>query len=214
MSTIRINARLFRAAYNCVSTEATRYYLNGVQVERHPVMGIFLVATDGHRMVIIHDVTGTIEGDCQIVRLDKAALALCKAGKGESKDRVLVVSGANATVEDFTGQPVGAAYGVIIDGTFPDWRRIARPNVDEIGGAGYNPKYLADFGKLADELAERKSVAISVAGPENGPALVRFNGINFAYGIVMPVRMSQEATSFPMTVERCEEPHEVLEAAE
>ncbi|MCH4543171.1 DNA polymerase III subunit beta family protein [Ochrobactrum sp. A-1] len=198
----RVNARLFRAAYNCVSTEETRYYLNGVQIERHPVKGVFLVATDGRRMVVIHDESGSIEGDSRIVRLDKVALTACKAGKGEAKDRILVVSGANATVTSYDDLPVHAAYGVVIDGTFPDWRRIARPNLSSVGAAAYNPKHLADFGKVADELSEGKNTAISIAGGPPDPALIRFNNIDHAYGVLMPIRFAGNVLAFPMEVER------------
>lgn len=49
------NADLFRIAYSCVSTEETRYYLNGVHLEPHPCGGAFMVATDGHRLIVVHD---------------------------------------------------------------------------------------------------------------------------------------------------------------
>ncbi|WP_176074337.1 hypothetical protein [Brucella intermedia] len=205
MSHIRINARLFRAAHVCVSTDATRYYLQGVQVEKHPVRGVFLVATDGHRMVIIHDESGSIEGESQIVRFDKTALALCKAAKSETGDRTIVIDGASATIENRLELPVGTAYGVVIDGTFPDWRRVARPNLDSTAPAAYNPKYIADFGKIADELSGKNSVAISIAGDTDSPALVRFNFIDYAYGVLMPIRFNETPTKFPMLIDRCED---------
>lgn len=196
-SKINVNARLFRAAYNCVSTEQTRYYLNGVFIEKHPTEGVLLVATDGHRLIVVHDASGSIEGASQIVKLDKTALGICKAGRGEAGDRRLVIDGTNATIENFAGQPVGAAYGVIIDGTFPDWSRVAKPSFDETAPAFYKPKYLKAFGDAADELAERKGVAISLAGSSDGPALVRFSGVSIAYGVIMPVRGDSDALEIP-----------------
>lgn len=51
-------ADLFRASMRCMSTEETRYYLNGVAVQPHPSEGVFLVATDDHRMSVMHDPQG------------------------------------------------------------------------------------------------------------------------------------------------------------
>jgi DNA polymerase III sliding clamp (beta) subunit (PCNA family) len=73
-----VNADLFRIVYSCVSTEETRYYLNGVHVEPHPVKGAILVATDGHRMLIAHDKDGSCSGPI-IVQMPRFALAQCRA---------------------------------------------------------------------------------------------------------------------------------------
>ena len=198
MSTIRVNASLFRAAFNCVSTEETRYYLRGVHVEAHPVKGVILVATDGHRMIVVHDESGSIEGESQIVRLDKTALGLCKAAtKGEPKDRQLIIEGANARIENCHEQPVGAAYNVIIDGTFPDWKRVAKPSFTDTAPAFYAPKYLKAFGDAADELSGKKGTAISFAGAADSPALVRFSGVEYAYGVLMPIRGASDALEMP-----------------
>lgn len=49
-------------ARHCISTEETRYYLNGVYLCRHPVRGtVRSVATDGHRMAVIDTMTDAPE---------------------------------------------------------------------------------------------------------------------------------------------------------
>ena len=58
---IDVNAMLFKAARECQSSEETRYYLGGVYVQPHPERGALLVATDGHRLIAIHDETGICE---------------------------------------------------------------------------------------------------------------------------------------------------------
>lgn len=52
------NPAFLAAASLFVSKEETRYYLNGVLIEPAPQGGVFLVATDGHRLVCFHDPEG------------------------------------------------------------------------------------------------------------------------------------------------------------
>jgi DNA polymerase III sliding clamp (beta) subunit (PCNA family) len=71
---IRVNASLFRIAFKCTSTEASRYYLNGVFIEKHPTLqGVTMTATDGHKLISIYDESGTADAPA-IVQLTKKAL--------------------------------------------------------------------------------------------------------------------------------------------
>lgn len=196
---INVNARLFRAAFNCVSSDKTRYYLHGVQIEAHPVAGVLLVATDGHRLVVIHDVSGSIEGPSRIVKLDKTMLAACKAARNETHDRRLQIVGGQASVL-VSDSPVASSYDAIIDGEFPQWRRIAKPNLAEIGAGFYNPAYIKSFGDIADELLERKGAPVSIAGNSLEPALVRFDNVDYAYGVLMPVRGNVNVLEIPSAI--------------
>ena len=90
MSIIRVNANLFRLAQMTVSTEETRYYLNGIFIQPHAVQGVLLVSTDGHRMTVIHDETGHADQSA-IVRLSPEALKLCKLSKDGAAFRSLDV---------------------------------------------------------------------------------------------------------------------------
>ncbi|RCK40460.1 hypothetical protein [Thalassospira xiamenensis] len=60
---ITVSAKHFYAAWQFVSTEKTRYYLNGVYIEPHKDGGVLLIATDGHSMAVIRDATARFEGD-------------------------------------------------------------------------------------------------------------------------------------------------------
>lgn len=193
MSTVSVNARLFRVVHNFISTEETRHYLNGVHIEKHARGGLLMVATDGHRLMCVHDEKGSIEGDSVIVKLDKAALAACKAGRGEPDDRRLKLEGNNVTVQNCHDLPVGAAFNVVIDGTFPAWRRVI-PNLDAIKPrpAAFNGEYLADYGKASGELRNEKSSLISLWGDGDGANIVRFPNVNWAFGLLMPCRFDHE----------------------
>lgn len=222
--TIRINANLFRAASVCVSAEEPRYYLNGVLVEPHPVAGILLVATDGHRMAVIHDETGHCDAPA-IVRLGKAALKECKpAARGELRREIIVdpdALGADGFAgradilayqlahgemdgdKPEEGRPVSLQVGCVIDGTFPDWRMVLpRMDSEQRIADCFNGSYVADMAKLGDILAEtanpgmrRSGQPVTIHSAETGaPALVRWPGIDTAFAVLMPLRGDNPGT--------------------
>lgn len=199
--TVNVNADLFRIAYGTVSQEETRYYLNGVLVEPHPCGGVFLVSTDGHRMTVIHDESGHADAPA-IIRLSKDALKACKVKKTRrcpSDIRRLTVSDNLATVETAPCNSEGEQYGdsviaatstnAVIDGSFPDWRRVVPqlPENGEFAGTNsYNPKYIADFADMTSELGANHFRIVDV--DHGSPALILFSGVPHAFGILMPVR--------------------------
>lgn len=210
MSDIIVNANLFRLAYTCVSKEETRYYLNGVFVQPHPVKGAFLVSTDGHRLLCIYD-KDAIAPRAEIIQLDATALKVCKPGKGEVRREIHIVDSRaeigpvihdhykGKACEKFT--PTVLVQKCIVDGTFPDWQRVIGSRcVEKPALASYNGRYVADFAKLGVELRAHDNQgyrgsesAMRVASAETGsPALVRWPGIDFAFGVIMPVRCDLE----------------------
>jgi hypothetical protein len=91
------------------------------------------------------------------------------------------------TLGDVTFKPV--------DGTFPDWRRVAptQKTISEDLGkiAQFNPAYVADMGKVAKAIAPttRGAVALPIVhhmGP--GPAFVTFPGREDLFALLMPMR--------------------------
>lgn len=215
--TALVNADLFRIVANFISTEETRYYLRGVFIQRHQLNGVYLVATDGHRMMIAHDATGTTESDI-IVSLDKVALNACKPVKHEPGERLLQVDD-NGRAQVLTGTddrlPVAIHHGAIIDGTFPDWRRVACPSLENVAPTTFNGLFLADFGKAAKELARNSGSdkhGIRAIGETDGPNVIRFLGIEHAYGVLMPMRDPNPTNTLPWFVNAA--PADAREAAE
>lgn len=202
---IRIDANLFRLAYAAVSTEETRYYLNGVYIEAHPVAGAIMVSTDGHRMVVVHDPEGQCS-EAAIVKLPRFALAECKSPKTSKAKRWLTIEPAlpgTATVEDETLgkkpddlaviQPVVTVSRVVIDGTFPEWRRVVPYAVTEpsrAGPAAFNAKYLKEWGALGAEIGKlignTPEMRIELSDGAS-PAVIRWAMPNI-FGIQMPMR--------------------------
>lgn len=206
--TIRVDARLFRFAGHCVSKEETRYYLQGVYIEPHPEKGALMVSTDGHRMVVAYDP----DGDCDetaIVMLPKPALDLAKDHSKGAKDVLelpaweIDVKGKSASlVRD--GNTIATYEDILIDGEFPNWRGVlpVAPASVPVGLAGFNPVYLAGFGKLGDEIGKAidRSPSIrlfSAGGAPEEPALIRWDGIDDVFGILMPTKVDDRSVGFP-----------------
>lgn len=152
-----VSADLFSRALAAISTEASRYYLNGVNVEPCEQGGVLLISTDGKRMLVLRDPDGYAPNGSGIVSLNKDMVRALTAknwnlpswlgpltGK-QPKRRFLAVRGQKAAVSviaanqgddidhaallALTDAPSAAVggyqwIGSVIDGTFPDWRRV------------------------------------------------------------------------------------------
>lgn len=188
---IDVAARMVNAALVCVSTEETRYYLNGVHVEPHPGGGALLVATDGHRMLVIHDREGVCRQPAIIADCPDLRKALSRV---KDEDKRLTVDRAGALVVDGLYQ---ATENTLIDGSFPAWKMVLRPlfaalRKKSITPAIFNARYLADFAKVSERLKGRDSYpSVRVVSPtDHDAALIRFSGADYAFGALMPMRQS------------------------
>lgn len=107
--------RLFAKSMFAMSTEETRYYLNGVYL--HPKDGCMAaVATDGHRLAVVSsaipaEFTGVIVPRKTVGELNKV-LEIGDAQLSISETKIRVVAG-----------PV-TITSKVIDGKFPDYNRI------------------------------------------------------------------------------------------
>lgn len=224
--TMRFNADFFRIAFACASTEQTRFYLGGVFVEPSESGGAILTATDGHRLISIHDAAaefGANEAPA-IVRLSPEALKLCRVKRLETR-REIVVSGQNATIETVSTQhftkdaggpqesreAIGLSPNCLIDGTFPDWRRVLPKECQPTQYPAFASHYLATMAETGVELAKaathiehqevlagRKKAAdaMTLSSPAmriraedaGSPAMVNWLRIPFAFAVLMPMR--------------------------
>lgn len=145
-----VSADLVRRALFGVSTEETRYYLDGVHVSPSPQGGAVLTATDGHLLITLHDPGGIVSGEgiLSLTKQMKAALKvsgvllekrllLARADRGSGRAFVVDVAtngdgddysphvAARAIFDEPDKRVVCAQFGpVLIDGQFPDWRHI------------------------------------------------------------------------------------------
>ncbi|PZP65235.1 MAG: hypothetical protein DI604_25025 [Delftia acidovorans] len=217
--TTTVNANLFRIVSAFISSEETRYYLRGVFIHSHQTKGVYLVATDCHRLMVAHDETGSTDTKGVIVQLDKAALLACKPAKGDLGERLVRVSNdGRAEVLAPWGEehkPVAMCHDSIVDGTFPDYARVAFPSVTDPSPATFNHRYVAEFGAAAASLTGNKNAGLRIIAAGENPALVRFSGVEHAYGVIMPIRHSGSDTiPYFMTMPAADQPEETLIAAE
>jgi DNA polymerase-3 subunit beta len=171
--------RLFDKAKFAISTEETRYYLNGVymhvsQGEDGPVLRC--VATDGHRLARIDaplpegaaDMPGVIVPRKTVGELRKLL---------EDDDMAIAVSVSETKVRFAT--PTISLTSKVIDGTFPDYTRVIPQN---------NTRRLevdaAEFAKAVDRVAtvssersravkltlDQDRLILSVNAPDSGAA--------------------------------------------
>lgn len=115
--------RMIDLARPCISTEETRYYLNGINMQPHPERGTLCsVATDGHRMAIINGPIPAFEGLNAILptRFVRAIAALINPKSNEGA--MLAFHQASPRARVICG-PV-QIDSKLIDGTFPDYTRV------------------------------------------------------------------------------------------
>lgn len=160
------------------SNEPTRYYLRGVYIEPSGIM----VATDGHRM-------GVLEPECETIQFKQSCLvadskplrAMLKSRHDNAQAHIHV-----DRVELWIGDALEAVtVQKIIDGTFPDWRRVLPQGpFTTIAPASFNASYLPDFprGKKAQMVTLYQN-----AGDAKAPYLVRTTEARFT-GVLMPMR--------------------------
>lgn len=202
---INVNANYFRLACITASKEAARFYLQGVCIQAAPQGGVFLVSTDGHRMTVLFDCRGSIEGAESVIvpaHGEEIGLILkaCKPKRDEYRELVLTGSESRPDASVIVGGDAVASKPVrMIEGAFPDWRRVVpRLKANERGIGSYDGRYLADFAEIAGALTEGRSAPMSIAADDDmSPALVRF-GVDVGFGVLMPLRShAQDAADLP-----------------
>jgi DNA polymerase III sliding clamp (beta) subunit (PCNA family) len=192
MLKVTLNIRALRAVLVAVSTEETRYYLNGINLEFTPD-GVIMAATDGHRMIILRQPYGEhgATGAHASVIVPRDLVAKLKIKLKTLDETTLTISDDGRLTFEHAGESFG---GSRVDGAFPDYRRVVPQDLDG-KPAQYNPQYLADFAKARQELTGSK-----LDKDGKGSPIVRYNGLNpaivdfawdtgfQAFGVIMPLR--------------------------
>jgi DNA polymerase-3 subunit beta len=183
--------RALKATAIAAGNEATRYYLNGVNIE-HTLSGPIFVATDGHRLIATRQ--DWAEATPAYFAPVVVPLTLIKRIKVARK-----ADDATMTIETKPDGGIsvsiyyaGATYAEnAIAATFPSWRQVMPRSCDNTP-AQYNPAYLADFaeaGRILNGGKCDRAVAVSYNG--GNPALVRFwydyRPVQ-SFGVLMPAR--------------------------
>jgi DNA polymerase III sliding clamp (beta) subunit (PCNA family) len=192
MTTFSINLRALKAVAYAAGTEETRYYLCGVNLE-HSADGLLMVATDGHRAIVLRqDWMETLpDAPFKPVIVPLAFIKKIKLAKG--LDFAEMTLGENGAISiQYAGETMGTNA---IAGTFPQWRQII-PKETSNEPAQYNPEYILDFGKafaLLHNAKDHSQPAICYNG--GNPAIVNGygdeKGLSY-FGILMPLRVAAD----------------------
>jgi hypothetical protein len=202
-----------RAAFQCISAEESRHYLRGVLVEAETLVGL-----DGHQMLTIrlpggHHVgakcftqgmddpqmpgaTGAPERAAFILSCDaadKAFKARTPGGKlwvyGDTKTGIMQFVD-NGGCTDQTGEMirVGVLEFEVIDGTFPDWRRVVAKGEGGAASLGYNPIVLAKLVKAGDVIEKGLPIRLTGGKAAGDPIRVDFKASDRLRGTLAPVK--------------------------
>ena len=182
---ITIGQNILKAVSLVMSTEETRYYLNGVALV--PVDGgLDVVATDGNRLIKyrLGDAGGLREAIIIPSELVKRAIALKLALKSEVM--TLSYDGLAIRILCSTGEVIGKP----VDGTFPDYNRVIPKTYGQVGEIGLNGKYLGTFGKAVKLVGGTKTARIKlIFGYDNqAPVTITCDDPRFT-GVLMPMRV-------------------------
>lgn len=124
-----------------ISTEETRYYLNGVFMHASE-SGLHFVATDGHRLYK-QDVTAPdgSEGIPAVIIPRAAIGTLHKLTKGKKCPDAVEVEVTESKIRFGFTTPDGIAVTVtskLVDGTFPDYQRVIPTGNDKVASFAVN----------------------------------------------------------------------------
>lgn len=202
-----------------------RYYLNGICIEKAEKGGVYLIASDGHTMCVIHDATGSLDGAQSIIFRVTPGLASAAKLAGNKMHKTLpyrlLVKGHRVKIAcDFESEGDSELFvqagRSLIEGKFPDWRKVV-PDLTSLKpgfGDSMNALYLARMAKVTTD-RRFQGVSLWQAGP--GKAVVaRLPQVPEMIVVMMPLRdgSSDAGTAFKgFPVETIKAADPVLEPA-
>ncbi|GGD00099.1 hypothetical protein [Undibacterium terreum] len=137
----RINAVAVKLVFPFIAKEDIRYYLNGINIRPLPEGGVMIVATDGHRAIVVRDPNGFAEEEI-IVAISKDALKHA----GSAKNTLDVMSDGQSMFSGKVAEPLFIQPGnALVDGIFPRIESVMNMKGYTEGIQGsLNPRYLYD----------------------------------------------------------------------
>lgn len=182
----RVNSVAIKAAFPFIAEDDVRFYLCGLNIRPLEDGSVMVVATDGHRFVIVRDPSGYAETEV-IVSISKDAI------KHASTTVTLdVMNNGSAVWNDAAMQPVFVQPGKsVIDGDFPRIESVVDCTgyLEGITGA-VNMNFLADALKI--KMGTKAPAIRFFSRDEDSPLLFLLSGIGEVevLGGIMKVRDS------------------------
>lgn len=206
----------FRACYLPLLAEFApdrdvRYYLNGFYVTpaHASVGGVYLIATNGHTAVVIHDKEGTAEAP-GIYPVPKLLVSKCaplrgrSAAKAEGRQKMIHLDGRMAllTLGEGLEEHDIAVSCRPIDGKYPDVRRILGVDFEKLQPVKHlqiNAGYLAKLSKLTilgGHWYDRRFAGVRMVAASEESAVFCVPDIpdHRVYVVIMPMRIDTALT--------------------
>ena len=202
----RVNSVAIKAAFPFIAQDDVRYYLCGVNIRPLDDGSIMVVATDGHRFIIIRDPAGYAEKEC-VVSVSKDAIK-----HADAMVTFDVMSDGSAMWNDKSTAPLFIQPGrSIIDGVFPRIESVVNTIGYEEGIRGaININYLGDVLKI--KIGTKAPAVRFFSSDDGAPLLFLLAGIGEieVFGGIMKMvdatdwlpRWLPEAGSFELAQER------------
>lgn len=197
MIEVEIRLEAVKAAQFAASTEETRFYLNGTCIELTKRHGAIAVATNGHIMLAFNCAT---EEQCSYSGPDVSLIIPSDVLNGIKlekhfsppailRQRTALEKGQDLNACEWEIQYAGKTVGFkMIDGTFPEWRRVLPRHTTAEKPAQADFKYLAVAKKAFDMVSDtNKSLPNIIPQGMDGPAWLTFPGVD-GFGVLMPLR--------------------------
>lgn len=195
---IKVRAHYLKMLAPFISSEETRYYLHGIYIVPAST-GVYLVATDGRRMGIIHDPDGVTNARF-ICPVNKALLDSCKKDTSAvfcGRSVFIVPSKDCEKVKGLATAQKKAIFSAIlapIDGVYPDWQKVLPTKLSRRQRPmSINPVYIVDFIKVlrAAGIDMKYSSCLNFyqTGGSNDPLIVRHPKLPEFVGLQMPMRI-------------------------
>lgn len=138
---VRINAVAAKLAFPFMAQQDIRYYLNAINIRPLEDGSAMIVATNGHRYIVVRDPNGYVEREV-IVAISKDGLK----HMGNAKHTLDVMSNGNSMISGPVAEPLFIQPGnSLVEGKFPRIERVASTIGYREGISGsVNPHYLSD----------------------------------------------------------------------
>ncbi len=156
-----------------------RYYLCGICFGPDKK----LISTDGHRMFI---------GEHQTEEINENIIIKITGPRFIAFDHLTIDTESGVvTYLDESDKKVGLALAEVIEGKFPDWKRVVPKSNYPVTQIGFNAGYLSDVEKLAKLYNPKwSSIAIKPNGQDGAAQIDVYSpGGSKASVIVMPMRL-------------------------
>lgn len=178
-----------KALLQAAAKKDTRYYLVGILVDRRE-NDCTLVATNGHMLLAVPH--SPPEGGTLALPVGQYIIPRELVETVKAPPSGMVTITIDAAAQTVTIEGASTVTGKLIDGKYPDWRRVVPASADNVP-TQYDPTYLAAFHKAALLLGAPKHGAIPFVTFHNGgkAATITFPRHD-ARGVLMPMRHNSD----------------------